>query len=149
MKSLVLFAVLVAAGAVTGAQVEPGSWYQALEKPPWTPPSWLFGPVWTLLYIAIAVAGWLAWREERRPFSAPMIAWGAQLILNALWSWLFFGLHRPGLAMVDIVLLLGAIVAFIVLARSRSAIASWLFVPYALWVTFAAALNFAIVRLNS
>jgi translocator protein len=148
MKSLVLFAVLVAAAAVTGAQFEPGGWYQALEKPPWTPPSWLFGPVWTLLYIAIAASGWLAWREERRPFSAPMIAWGAQLIFNALWSWLFFGLHRPELAMVDIVLLLGAIVAFIVVARSRSTIASWLFVPYAVWVTFAAALNFAIVRLN-
>ena len=141
MFSLAIFIAAVALAAATGAQFAPGTWYEALIKPAWTPPNWLFGPVWTVLYIAIAAAGWLVWRGARGRFSSAMVLWTAQLLFNAAWSWLFFGLHRPGLALIDIVLMLGAILCFIVAARPVSRLASWLFAPYAVWVVFATALN--------
>lgn len=147
MASLLLFIALVAATAFSGAQFQPGAWYGTLAKPSWTPPSWLFGPVWTLLYIGIAVAGWLVWRKTGRMETALWI-WIAQLLLNAAWSWLFFGIHRPDLALVDILAMLVLIALFIVAARPISPIASYLFVPYVLWVSYAAALNFAIWRAN-
>jgi translocator protein len=140
LPSLLAFILSVALIAVFGAQFEPGAWYSQLQKPVWNPPDWVFGPVWTLLYIAIAAAGWLVWRATRRLEPALQL-WGLQLIANGLWSWLFFGLHRPGLALVDIAVLFGLIVSFIVTARRYSVAASWLFVPYAAWVAFAAALN--------
>ncbi|HEY6644243.1 TspO/MBR family protein [Povalibacter sp.] len=148
LPSLVVFILVVAAIAFFGAQFQPGFWFEQLAKPSWNPPGALFGPVWTVLYIAIAVAGWLVWRSAGRIVLSLQI-WFAQLVLNGLWSFLFFGLHRPDLALVDILLLLALIVAFIVTARHRSPMASWLFVPYAAWVSFATALNFAIWRLNS
>jgi translocator protein len=148
MLSLIVFILLVAAAAFTGAQFEPGIWYEVIEKPGFTPPNWIFGPVWTLLYAFIAVAGWLAWKKYRKAFSPPMLAWAAQLILNAGWSWVFFGLNRPFLALIVILLLLNAITAFIFLVQPRSKAAAALFVPYALWVAFATALNFEIARLN-
>lgn len=148
MLSLLVIAALVALTAVTGAQFEPGQWYTTIAKPAWTPPSWVFPPVWGALYVAIAFAGWLAWRKERRIVSPLMLVWLGQLMLNAAWSWLFFGLHRLTLALVDIVLLLGLILAFIVLAWPRSRPAAILFLPYLAWVGFAAALNARIVQLN-
>lgn len=146
--SFVVFVVLVFLAALIGTQFGPGPWYTALQKPAWTPPNWLFGPVWTVLYLGIAVAGWLVWRSPRTAIAKPMLFWGVQLLLNGLWSYLFFGLQRPGLALIDIVLLLIAIGCFIVQARNTSALAAWLFVPYMLWVGFATALNFAIWQLN-
>lgn len=143
----IIFLALVAATASSGAFFMPGEWYASLRKPAWTPPGWLFGPAWTVLYVAIAVAGWLVWRARRR-IDAPLVVWGLQLIANAAWSWLFFGLHRPGLALFDILVMLSLIIGFIVLARRSSRAAAWLFVPYALWVTFAGALNFAIWWMN-
>ena len=138
--ALLLFLTAVAAAALTGARFSPGAWYDALVKPPWNPPSWLFGPVWTALYLAIAIAGWRVWR--RAPRLTPALGfWIAQLVLNTAWSWLFFGLHRPDLAMVDIALLLLAIVGFGLAARSVDRAAAWLFLPYGLWVAFAASLN--------
>jgi translocator protein len=148
MRSLLVFIVLVGAVATVGAQFEPGPWYESLVKPPWTPPNWIFGPVWTVLYLAIAVSGWLVWREGQKILSPPLIAWVLQLVFNALWSWFFFGLHLPTLALVNILLLLATISAFIILAKPYSRLAAGLFIPYALWVAFAAALNFEIVRLN-
>lgn len=148
MLSLLVIAALVALTAVTGAQFEPGQWYTTIAKPAWTPPSWVFPPVWGALYVAIAFAGWLAWRKERRVASPLMLAWLGQLVMNAAWSWLFFGLHRLTLALVDIVLLLGLILTFIVLAWPRSRPAAILFLPYLVWVGFAAALNARIVQLN-
>lgn len=145
--SLLIFAVMVAAAASTGALFEPGEWYEQLNRPSWTPPDWLFPVAWTALYAGIALAGWLVWRRTAR-IGAALCIWGAQLVFNALWSWLFFGLHRPGLALIDIVAMLTLILTFIVLARRHSVLASWLFAPYAAWVTFAGALNFAIWRLN-
>ena len=145
--ALLVFIVLVAAAALTGAQFEPGAWYSQLAKPAWTPPDELFAPVWSALYLAIALAGWRVWRVARG-LPASLQLWGVQLVLNMLWSWLFFGLHRPRLALLDIVLLLLSIVAFIATAQRHSIVASWLFVPYMAWVAFATALNVAIVRLN-
>lgn len=148
MLSLLAFVVAVAAAAAVGAQFMPGAWYASLAKPSWTPPNFLFAPVWTLLYACIAVAGWRVWRAADGRRTPALTVWVLQLALNAAWSWIFFGLHRPALGLVDIVALLAAIVAFIVLARRLSPLASGLFVPYALWVAFATALNAAIWRLN-
>jgi translocator protein len=145
--SLVVFLALVAAAAIFGAQFSPGGWYEDLRKPSWRPPNAAFGPVWTVLYVGIAIAGWRVWRRTGRIVIA-LIIWGAQLLLNAWWSLLFFGLHRPDLALVDIIALLLLILAFIFVARRHSRLASWLFVPYAAWVGFASALNYAILRLN-
>lgn len=147
LPSLLLFLSLVALVAAFGAQFEPGAWYSQLQKPDWNPPNWVFGPVWTLLYIGIAVAGWLVWRATRRVQPALQL-WGMQLIANGLWSWLFFGLHQPGIALVDISLLFCLIVSFIIASRRYSVAASWLFVPYAIWVGFAAALNASIWSAN-
>ncbi len=125
-------------------------WYPTLAKPAWTPPPWLFGPVWTVLYAAMAVAAWIVWKEAGR-FSNARGALSLhlfQLVLNALWSWLFFGMRRPGLAAVEIGILWIAIAATLVAFARRSRLAGALFFPYLLWVTFAAALNVAIWARN-
>lgn len=141
-----LFSFLIAA---FGAQFEPGSWYRQLVRPEWTPPNWLFGPVWTFLYIAMAVAAWLVWcRGGLRRNLVALSVYGLQLVLNGLWSWLFFGQHLIGLALIDIVLLLAAIVITTVLFFKRRILSGVLMLPYALWVSFATALNFQIWRLN-
>ena len=146
--SLVVFFALVAVAAFFGAQFGPGAWYEGLAKPSWNPPNWLFGPVWTALYIGIAVAGWLVWKQSGQRRTPALALWIAQLALNAAWSWLFFGLHRPDLALGNILALLACIVAFAVAARPLSPAAAWLFVPYALWVSFATTLNASIWQLN-
>jgi tryptophan-rich sensory protein len=147
LPGLVFFAITFAIAAV-GALFTPGPWYEALAKPAWTPPGWVFAPVWTALYAMIAVAGWLIWSARARIDSA-LLLWGVQLALNGIWSWLFFGLENPGLAAVDIVVLLLAIVATIRAFAPVSRPAAALLLPYALWVGFATALNIAIWRLNA
>jgi translocator protein len=122
------------------------NWYANLAKPPWTPPGWIFGPVWSVLYLSMAVAAWLIWRRGNA--TVPMTLFGIQLLFNAAWSWLFFGLHSPGAAFIDIVLLWTAITATTVFFWRRSTLAGILFVPYLIWVSFAAVLNFAIWQLN-
>lgn len=144
-RGLPLFVLAVAAAAGFGGVFLPGEWYQALVKPAWTPPNWLFGPVWGILYVMIAVAGWLAWRAGAR---RAVVAWAIGLVLNALWSWLFFGQRMIGAGLVDIVALVAAIGAFVMLAWPSSRGASLLFVPYLAWVSFATALNAAIFVLN-
>lgn len=124
-------------------------WYGQLEKPSWTPPSWLFGPVWTALYLAMAIAAWRVWRkggwaEQRRPLTLFLV----QLFLNLLWSGLFFGLRSPLLAMVEIDFLWFAILLTLIAFWRVDRLAGALFVPYLLWVTFAGVLNFAVWRLN-
>lgn len=145
--SLLVFLILAACAASFGALFQPGAWYEHLTKPSWNPPNTVFAPVWTVLYIMMGIAGWRVWRSAGR-FVAPLQLWMAQLLLNAVWSFLFFGIHRMDIALVDIGLLLVAIVTFIATARGYSKLASWLFVPYALWVSFATALNFTLWRLN-
>lgn len=136
-------------GALLTAPSVPG-WYNTLEKPSWTPPNYLFGPVWTILYIFIAIAGWLAWRKSGPDID--VLTFGLylfQLVLNTLWSGFFFALQNPGLAFLEIVVLwlviLGTLVRFTALSRT----AALLFVPYLIWVTYALALNLAIWRMNS
>ncbi len=136
--------------ALTGAWFRPGGWCERLKKPSWRPPNRLFAPVWTILYVMIAVAGWLIWREAGfAGASLPLAIYVSQLILNAAWTPLFFGLHRPDLAFIDIVLVWVSIVATIVLFYPIRIGAALLLVPYLAWVTFASALNFAVWRLNS
>jgi tryptophan-rich sensory protein len=143
-----VFLVLTFAVAAVGAQFMPGPWYAALAKPAWTPPGWLFGPVWTVLYVMIAISAWLIWLKQPR-ISPALALWAAQLALNGVWSWLFFGLERPGLAAIDIVALLIAIGATALAFAPVSRVAALMLVPYALWVSFATALNLSIWRLNS
>ncbi len=146
---LVVFVILTAAAAAIGAQFEPGSWYASLNKPQWNPPNAVFGPVWSFLYLLIAIAGWRVWLERPQPWAQSALRlWLLQLVLNTLWSWLFFGLHQPLWALIDIVALLATIIFFIVKAWPRNQPAAWLFVPYALWVAFATALNAAIFWMN-
>ena len=145
--ALGVFLALVAAAALFGAQFTPGAWYEALRKPPLTPPSWIFAPVWSALYLGIASAGWLVWRARPR-LGPPLFAWGGQLVLNAAWSLLFFGLQRPGLALLEILVLLAAVGATTAEFFRIRPLAGWLFVPYAAWVSFAAYLNAGLWYLN-
>ena len=144
---LVVFIALVAAAAFIGARFTPGEWYDSLQRPPLAPPNWIFGPVWTLLYIGIAVAGFLIWRSPETSRLA-LALWGTQLTLNALWSYLFFGLERPGLALVEISILLMVIVATTLFFFRIRPMAGALFVPYTMWVSFATYLNAGFWYLN-
>ncbi|HET6532141.1 MAG TPA: TspO/MBR family protein [Actinoplanes sp.] len=128
-------AALIGGLGVAGTSAE----YQSLEQPPWAPPSWLFGPVWTVLYALIAVAGWLAWR--RVGWTGALTVYAVQLVLNALWTPIFFGFGRYGLALVDIVVLWVMIGVTIAMFWRVSRVAAGLLVPYWAWVTFATALN--------
>ncbi len=135
--------------AAVGSLFPPGAWYAQLDKPPFNPPSWIFAPVWTALYLGMAVAAWLVWR--RGGFAGAPVALGlfvAQLLLNGAWSWLFFGLHRPGLALAEILVLWALIAATLVAFWAQSRAAGLLFVPYLAWVSFASVLNVALWRLN-
>jgi tryptophan-rich sensory protein len=137
------------AAAALGAFFLPGAWYAGLQKPSWNPPNWIFGPVWTALYTLMAVAAWLVWR--RGGFAAQRVALSLfllQLLLNALWSPLFFGLQNPALALVDILLLGIALLGTVAAFWQARPLAGALLVPYLAWVGFAGALNFALWRLN-
>lgn len=149
---IVLLIVCFAAAGIGGAVTTPkiGGWYATLTKPTWNPPSWIFGPVWTALYLAMAVAAWLVWRQNGwSGAKTPLILFGVQLGLNTLWSCLFFGLENPGLAFGEVLLLWIAIAGTMLTFWQRSRAAGLLFVPYLAWVTFAAVLNFTIWRLNA
>lgn len=141
-----LAAVAVAAGLGGVAAASAGSTYDALDLPPFAPPASVFGPVWTVLYVMIAVAGWLTWRTVG--WDRSLTAWAVQLVLNAAWTPLFFGADRYGLALVEIVVLLAAVVVTIVLFWPRRRSAALLMTPYVAWVGFATALNAAIWHLN-
>jgi benzodiazapine receptor len=125
------------------------TWYANLQKPAGTPPSWIFGPVWTTLYVLMATAAWLVWRQHDRPdLGSAMLLFFLQLSLNAAWSLIFFGLRRPGTALIEIVLLLVAIVFTAIEFSTFSRLAFWLMTPYVAWVGFATFLNFRIWQLN-
>ena len=145
--ALLAFILLtVGGGLLIGVATAPGDWYAGLQKPPFNPPNWVFGPVWTVLYILIAIAGWRIWRRD--PHGAAMKFWIAQLALNFIWSPLFFSAHLPGAAFVVIIALLVVILALIMLTLDRERVSAWLLVPYALGVAFAALLNASIWWLN-
>ncbi len=145
--SLILFLVLVLGGGLAiGYLTAPGEWYAQLTKPAFNPPGWIFGPAWTLLYALIAAGGWRVWQRDRA--SWPMKLWWTQLVLNFLWSPIFFSAHQIGLALVVILLLLAAILAFIAASWRQDRVAAWLCTPYAAWVAFASVLNSSIFTLN-
>jgi len=144
--SLAVFAVLVFIAASSGATFMPGEWYASLQKPSWTPPDWVFPVVWTILYIMIAIAGWLVWKAAG--FTHAIVVWGIALILNALWSYVMFGRHEIGLALVELIALWIAILLFIIMAWRIDRRASYLFLPYLAWVSFAGELNFVLWQLN-
>ena len=141
---VVCFAVAGIGGLATAPNIP--TWYAGLVKPAWTPPDWIFGSVWSFLYLSMAVAAWLVWRRGNA--LVPLTLFTVQLTFNMAWSWLFFGLHSPGAAFVDVALLWMAIAATMLAFWFRSTIAGLLFVPYLAWVSFAAVLNFAIWQLN-
>lgn len=149
-KSLALLAlfliVVVGIGGAIGYSTAPGSWYGTLAKPPFNPPNWLFGPVWGLLYIAIAIAGWRTFLRDRSGIS--MKIWSAQMLLNWAWSPVWFSLHLLWPAFAVIVSILALIVAFILTTWKTDRTSAWLFVPYAAWVGFASLLNLSIAILN-
>jgi tryptophan-rich sensory protein len=145
--SYILFiGFVVGAGLLAGLTNMPGDWYQSLEKPFFNPPPWLFGPVWTTLYVLIGIAGARIW--QRAPKSAAMQLWFAQMAFNLMWSPAFFGLQNPELALAVIVGMLVTIIAFIVKAKPIDRISTLLFVPYLAWVSFAGILNLSIAWLN-
>lgn len=125
------------------------TWYPTLTKPSWTPPDWIFGPVWSCLYIMIAVSGWLIYRAEySHKRSVALMLYGGQLVLNFIWSFLFFSLRSPILGLIDIVLLSLLISLTIIKAWPVSRLASLLLIPYLVWVMYATSLNAGIWLLN-
>jgi translocator protein len=145
--TLALFIALVlGGGTLIGLMTLPDEWYAGLAKPPFNPPNWIFAPVWTLLYIMVAVAGWRTW--QRGPRSTATAVWFTQLALNFIWSPVFFGAHRISAALVIVAALLATIIAFIVICWARDRAAALLFTPYAAWVGFATLLNGALWYLN-
>ncbi|HSB08359.1 MAG TPA: TspO/MBR family protein [Blastocatellia bacterium] len=144
--------VCLAVAAIGSALTLPsiGTWYASLNKPSWNPPNWVFGPVWSTLYLSMAVAVWLVWRN--RGFSVglvPLTLFAVQLVLNCAWSGLFFGLRQPWWAFAEIVLLWCAILSTIISFARVSSVASVILLPYLAWVTFAAVLNFTVAKMNS
>lgn len=143
---LLFLAIVFGGGFVIGTQTVPGEWYAGLIKPSFNPPNWVFAPVWSILYVFIAVAGWRTWRAAKS--SKAMMVWFLQMALNFLWSPLFFAAEMPGLALMIILTLLCVVLVFIALRWRQDRVSAALFVPYAVWVGFASLLNAAIYSLN-
>jgi len=152
LAGLGAFVAICAVVSAIGGWVTSGSvdtWYPALQKPSFNPPGWVFAPVWTLLYLMIAFAGWRAWRScAPDRVRTAMLVYSAQLALNLAWSFVFFGGQMIGAALAVILLLLAAIVVNAALFWRADGVAGWLLLPYAAWVGFAAVLNFALWKLN-
>lgn len=150
--SLVGSLILAYSAALIGSLFTVGAiseWYSTLLKPALSPPNWLFAPVWTILYALMAIAAWLIWERRHHTFaSKALFVYGAQLVFNALWSVVFFGLHNPALGLFVIALLWTSIATTAVQFYKINRLAGYLFIPYIAWVSFAAYLNFSIVLLN-
>ena len=140
------FILVTFCAPLAGMSSPPGAWYAALAKPSWNPPAWIFGPAWTSLYTLMAIAAWLVWKRDgwRRPLALYFV----QLLLNAMWTPLFFGAHQLGWALVEIVALWLAILLTLLNFHRVNRTAGWLLAPYLAWVAFATALNFTLWRLN-
>jgi len=132
-----------------GAYFEPGLWYESLNKPSWTPPNWVFPVVWPILYLMMAIAAWMVWTRYSFKQAQQELRWfGVQLLLNAAWSWIFFGEQLIGTALGEILLLWIAILFTLLLFWKKYKPAGWLLLPYLLWVSYASALNYALFQLN-
>ncbi|NOD78728.1 MULTISPECIES: TspO/MBR family protein [unclassified Ruegeria] len=143
---IAFLALVVGGGILIGTLTAPGEWYAQLSKPAFNPPNWIFGPVWTVLYVLIALVGWHQFETDRS--STAMKLWWAQMGLNFLWSPTFFVLQLPWFAFVVIVALLAVIVMFIAQVRTSDRVSALAFLPYFAWVAFATALNLSIAILN-
>ena len=147
-KALAGWVALSFVPAVIGAPFPAPSWYRRLRKPAWSPPAWLFGPVWTLLYALMGIAAWLVAGGRRDGRGPALAAFGAQLALNAAWTPIFFGLRRPGLALLEIGATLLAVAATTALFLRQRPLAGVLLLPYLAWTAFATLLNAEIWRRN-
>lgn len=149
---LVIFIIIpVGAGGLGAIATTPEieGWYRTIEKPSWNPPDWVFGPVWTTLYVMMGIAAWIVWKPHGiKDCAKSLTLFGVQLVLNIAWSWIFFGMHKPGLAFAEIIVLWFAIAATTVAFFKASKMAGSLMLPYLVWVAFASGLNFAIWQLN-
>lgn len=149
VMTLLLFWLIAFTPGLIGANFAPDAWYESLNKPQWNPPPWIFAPVWTALYLLIGVAGYVAWISSKAAARrVPFSLYAMQLALNALWTPLFFGLHRSGWALAVLLALVAAVIGNVVLFYRIKRVAAYLLLPYLAWVTFAALLNAAIVNLN-
>lgn len=146
--SLAIFLLLVVAAAAAGGSFEVGAWYMALEKPAWTPPNWLFGPVWGVIYVLMAAAAWRVWQARASARLGAIVWWLLILFFNVAWSWLMFGLHRPGWAFLTSILILALAImcsrAFFLQSRPGGV----LMTPLVLWAGFASVLNYAVWTMN-
>ncbi len=142
--TLTPFLGLAFLASLTGAFFRPGTWYKKLDKPGWTPPDWLFPVAWLILYIMMAIAAWRVW--DFAGLGIPIYVWGAQLVLNAGWSAVFFGLRSPMLGLIEVSALWLAVAATIFTFATVDMLSAALLLPYLAWVSFAAVLNAAIVR---
>ncbi|WP_299356754.1 TspO/MBR family protein [uncultured Shimia sp.] len=141
------FLLLVMGGGILiGSMTAPGDWYANLSKPWFNPPNWIFAPVWTVLYVLIAMAGWRTW--ERDSASSQMTLWWGQLVLNFLWSPVFFVMQKPWIAFVIIAALIFVVLTFIRQNWYIDRTSALGFIPYTVWVAFASALNLSIAILN-
>jgi tryptophan-rich sensory protein len=132
-----------------GSRFRPDAWYRRIIKPTWNPPDSIFAPVWITLYLLMAVAAWLVWKRYGVAQALlPLTLFLVQLLLNAVWSWLFFGLHRPKAAFIDIVVLWVTILVTLISFWRHEPLAGVLLLPYLLWVSFATMLNWTIWRMN-
>lgn len=143
---LLFVAVAACLGAI--ASLKAGQFYNQLNRPRWAPPAWIFGPAWTILYLLMAIAVWLIWRINGLQTVFPLALFLIQLVFNAVWSWLFFYLRQGALALLDVILLWGAILLTLIVFWSISPLAAILLIPYLAWVSFATALNFSVWRRN-
>lgn len=144
---LVVFVVaVVGTGSLIGLSFPPGDWYAGLEKPGFNPPNWLFGPVWTALYVLIGIVGWRVWCRSED--AGLRMLWGLQMALNFAWSPVFFGAHRIGLALGILIALILVVLAFLWRARVADRVSALMFLPYLAWISFAGLLNAAILALN-
>lgn len=144
------FAAVILASALGGLSANSADGYAQLEQPGFAPPSWVFGPTWTLLYALMAIAAWLVWRTGPSPETRRALTlYGVQLVLNAAWTPLFFGLGWRGVAFFELSALLVVLIATVVMFWRRSTLAGALLLPYLVWSTFALCLNFAVWQLNN
>lgn len=148
---IIIMGLCLGAGGLGALATTPeiDGWYRSIEKPDWNPPDWIFGPVWTTLYVMMGLAAWLIWKPAGwKPARFSLALFGLQLILNVAWSWIFFNQHQLGWAFAEILVLWAAILATTITFFRVQQLAGWLMVPYLSWVSFASLLNFVIWRLN-
>lgn len=152
VKLIISILIPLAIGAVSGffTTAEIPGWYQTINKPTWNPPSWIFGPVWTTLYVMMGIALFLIWKSDvsQTAKKTAIILFAAQLGLNFFWSFIFFNQHQPGWALVEIIVMWVSILLTIFAFAAVSKTGAWLLIPYISWVSFATILNYTIWQLN-